>query len=285
MSRIDSLRMTGQKLLGRGRRDLKHLRQRVGSVDRAEHGPLLILGCQRSGTTMLSDVFERDAAARVHGELGSLFSSEADNHRLLPVPDVRRRIDASAAGLVVLKPLVESQRTQELLDGLGDSRAVWLYRNYADVASSNLRRFGADNGHRNLERLRHGEDGDWRADRVPSDVRSAVESLASDLEGAHDAAALFWWCRNALWFSQDLSADPRVLLCRYEDLVGDPTATVGRIYDHVGLRAPAERLGAGIHRDSVGLGEDADISGPVRDLCDEMQHALDADNTASRRPT
>ena len=259
----------------RGRLAAKHARQRLGSVDQARHRTLLIVGCQRSGTTMLSEVFERDPAARVFGELGELFSSETDNHRLRPVPTVADRIGRDPAGLVVVKPLVESQRTIDLLDGLPGSRAVWLYRDHRDVAASNLRRFGIENGRRNIRRLLANGTDDWRSDRVSPSTRATVEGLIDELDGPHDAAALFWWCRNMLWFEQDLAADPRVLLCRYETLVDAPGAVIAKIYDHLGMRRPSDRVTRAVHAGSVGRGDDTPLHPTIRSMCDDLLSRLD----------
>lgn len=274
---MTSLARLAGKTSRRARLAVKHSRQRFGSVEQARHRTLLILGCQRSGTTMLSEVFERDPAARVFGELGELFSDEPDNHRLRPLPDVAARIARDPAGLVVLKPLVESQRTHELLDALPDSRAVWLYRDHRDVAASNLKRFGVDNGRRNVERLLHGAVDDWRRDRVSAETRTTVEGLLPELDGPHDAAALFWWCRNTLWFEQRLADEPRVTLCRYEHLVQSPTDVVGGIYDRLGMRRPPAAATATIHVRSVGRGDATPLHPTIEAMCDELLARLDAD--------
>ena len=281
----ESIGSLATKARRRARRAAKHAWQKVGRVERARHRTLLILGCQRSGTTMLSEVFERDPAVRVFGELGELFSPETDNHRLLPLTEVADRLAHDPAGLVVVKPLVESQRTVELLDGLGDARAVWLYRHHRDVAASNLRRFGVDNGRRNIERLLAGDQTDWRSDRVSATTRSTVERLVDEVDGPHDAAALFWWCRNMLWFEQNLASEPRVMLCRYEDLVGDPVGVVGGIYDHLGMRRPSAAVTGAIHSDSVGKGDDTPLHPTIAALCEELLARLDDDLAARARAT
>ena len=269
------------KIARRVRLATKHARQRIGQVDQADHPVMFILGCQRSGTTMLSEAFERDPAVRVYGELGEMFSEEIANHRLRPTDDVRRRLDANHAGLSVLKPLVESQRTHELLDDFTGSRGVWLYRHFDDVASSNLRRFGVDNGQSNLDRLLSGQAGDWRADRVSDHVQDTAERLRAEIQDPHDPAAIFWWCRNALWFEQDLSAEPRVMLCRYETLVQDPLTTIHDIYDHAGMRFPGPSVIEAFHTRSVGRAGSLPLAPAIRAACDEMLARLEAAGAAA----
>ena len=94
--------------------------KRVGSRVVIDEGPkvhLLISGCQRSGTTMLSRIFDADPRAFIFDEISSL-SSHDQNERLRfnDLADVERQVMGEPAQLVVSKPLVESQRLRAVLD-------------------------------------------------------------------------------------------------------------------------------------------------------------------------
>ena len=111
---------------------------------------------------MLSEVFARDPGSDVFPEKSELSLPKSESRlRLRPLADVRRRLEKNTADLVVLKPLVESQRAGDLLDGLPNCRAVWLFRDYRDVVRSNLKMFGTDNGRRDLAAVLNDAD-DWR---------------------------------------------------------------------------------------------------------------------------
>ena len=78
---------------------------------------LFIIGCQRSGTTLMTRIFNRDFNTLVYPEHSSLSKQDkVDGLRLNPLPQVEKRIKATRFPLVVLKPLVETQNSCQLLD-------------------------------------------------------------------------------------------------------------------------------------------------------------------------
>lgn len=237
---------------------------------------LFIFGCQRSGTTMLSDLFALDPASDVYPERSRLGAEDDPLRlRLAPLGEIAERLKRNAAPLVVVKPLVESQRAAEILAHDPRWRAVWLYRDVRDVVLSNTQMFGGDNGFDDLAPILDGRP-DWRSDGLPADVVERIRDLrAAGLE-RHDAAALFWWTRNHHFFLQSLDREPRLWLCRYEDLVADPIAEMRRIYDRIGRAAPAELARNEVFQTSVGRGGKLELSAQVRALCDEMLARLDA---------
>lgn len=260
------------KIKTRARREAKHLRLRVSSVSPAPHPLLNIIGCQRSGTTMLTELLDHDRRIRVFGELGELFDDVPRSHRLRDPDFVRRRLARSGAALNVVKPLVESQRCRELIDLQEDGLALWMFRHYRDVAASNLRRFGTSNGVDNLRPIVKDSD-DWRAAGLGAETRSLVSSLFDEEMPPLDAAALFWYCRNTLWFEADLASDDRVRMCQYEQLVAEPQVMTSALYDWVELSAPSASTAGFVHARSVGKGRD-EIGDEIRSLCDAMWERL-----------
>ncbi len=202
---------------------------------------LFILGCQRSGTTLLLQIFEQDWQARTYREQSILSRPEAAL-RLREPAQVRAILRRSRAPLQVLKPLVESQHALRWLEALPGSRAVWMFRHYRSVARSNLQKFGQRNGIDDLRPIARGEAGNWRAEALPEAVRAFVREYFSEQMNPWDAAVLFWYARNALFFAQNLAEHPRVRLCRYADLVRQPQRVVPELYAWMGLPAPGPRL-------------------------------------------
>lgn len=107
---------------------------------------LFIIGCQRSGTTMMQKVFEKDLKSKVYGEFSRLSYWDPEKIRLNPMDQLKREFGKVSPPLIVLKPLVETQNIDELLGYFPESKALWMYRNYKDVAASNLINFGQKNG-------------------------------------------------------------------------------------------------------------------------------------------
>lgn len=237
---------------------------------------LFILGCQRSGTTLMSDIFDKDLNAKVYPERSPLSNQDkVDRLRLNPLPEVRRTLEASPFPLAVLKPLVESQNSCRLLDYFPGSRAIWMFRHYTDVANSNLRRFGMRNGIRNLRYIVHGPGTNWRAERLPQELRKLVTEWFSEEMNPYDAAALFWYTRNFFFFEQGLGGHPRVLTCKYDELVTSPLKTMQEIYHFIEEPFPGEHIIEEVHDSSVGKGREIPLSPEIRELCDEMWNRLE----------
>ena len=132
-----------------GRRAVKRVRHRLTSTDKDATRTLLIFGCQRSGTSLLTKVFERDGRTRVFNEFSALASpDDPEGLRLddVDVDVVRLRLSRCREPLIVAKPLVESQRLDTLLRQLDNASALWIFRDYRDVVSSNITRWGISNG-------------------------------------------------------------------------------------------------------------------------------------------
>ena len=196
-----------------------------------------ILGCQRSGTTLLQHIFEEDWNAQVYREVSAL-SRAPGEHRLQPPEGLRDIFARQRAPLIVLKPLVESQHAAALLEAFPEGRAVWMLRHYRSVASSNLRKFGMRNGIDDLRPIVSEERGNWRAENFPEAVRAFIRERFSEDMPPYEAAVLFWYSRNALFFAQGLENHPRVRLCRYRDLVVAPEACTRSLYAWLGRPWP-----------------------------------------------
>lgn len=246
---------------------------------------LLIFGCQRSGTTMLQHTFlGRSRRILILGEHDNrLVCADPERIKWRPLPEVAAQIRRLPFELVVAKPLVESHRVLQILDVLPTARAIWLLRSYRDVALSNIRKFGLANGFNDIRRVMEGSAADWRrAGASDYTIRTLADLRRLDLTSL-DAAALFWWARNRLFYEQNLQCDRRVLVLRYEALLRDPDSCLVRVRGHVGfehdLRSPVNRIRGKRHPPA------APLSAPVEALCAELWSefgTLDGDGSAAR---
>src|SRR5690606_13213118 len=205
---------------------------RVSFVPRPEPANkryLFIFGCQRSGTTLLTHILEREPNAKVNGEHSRLSSRDtAEALRLNPIPEVAAELEGSKYALTAAKPLVESQNAGRLLKAIPGLKAIWLFRRFADVASSDLKLFGLRNGIDNLRPIARNDTGDWRAENVRAATREVIAAHFREDMNPFDAAALFWYARNVLYFEQGLDEEPSVLLVSYEELVARPVEQMQR---------------------------------------------------------
>lgn len=259
----------------RFRRFSKRLYQSVRwrALDRPK--VLLIVGCQRSGTTLMTSLFDADRDCRVFNVYSVLSSIRKGRIRLNPLPDVAAVLSRVPAPLVVANPLVETQRVRTLLNYFPNSKALFMYRRYTDVASSDLRKFGLRNAIDNIRPIASGNTHDWRSAGATPAVRAQISRFFSESMNPNDAAALFWFARNQLYFDLELAKHKETLLCRYEHLASDPAGVMRRIYDFVGLPCPDPSHTQQLHCGSLPKGENLELLPEVRALCEQLQARLD----------
>jgi Sulfotransferase domain len=236
---------------------------------------VLIVGLQRSGTNLLVRGLERDPRFQVYNE----------NHRtafsrfqLRPDPVIRQLVERSRQPYVLFKPLCDSHRTADLLDGLGldpAPRAIWAYRSVDGRARSAVAKFG-DTNLRMLRELAAGGGQDrWEAQRLSPDSLQLIASIDWAARSPHDAAAMFWYVRNRLYFELGLAERPDVLLVSYDAMLADPRAEMGRICRFLDLPFDG-RLVAHVEGRRGGGDARLDLDPRIQERCDELAAQLDA---------
>jgi hypothetical protein len=281
------MRHSLREIRERARRRALRLRNRtyhaVRTTPPAERRTIMVVGCQRSGTTLMLQVFDEDVRCRSFPEFSALSGVGENGIRLRPLPEVKAHLEQLRAPITVLKPLVESQHTPRLLEGLPNARAVWMFRGFESVAVSNVTYFGRDNPGRDLRLLLTNEPPNWRGELVPEEVHAVVEKHYAPDMSPYDAAALFWWARNRLFFDLGLDERPDVFLCEYEALVAAPRQVMRSIYEFCGLDPPARDTTRRIHSKARDRGSSSVIGSEVKSLCEEL-HARLADCTRAAQP-
>ena len=267
---------------------IKLVYQKILLPQPKEQAILFIVGCQRSGTSMMNRIFTQDFQVSVYRESSVLSSDDngtpEDPTKLLRLnsPDkLAKSFSQNKAPFIVLKPLVESQNILQLLSDFPQAKALWMYRNYQDATRSFVNRFQPEGetstGVRDLRYIVRGNKRNWRAQNTPESVRSTVIQYFSEDMDAYDASALFWWVRNRLFLELNLQANARILLCRYEDLVSKPEATMSKIYRFVGVPCNLNpNFAQDIDRNSLGKGSSIQLSPEIEQLCDELLEQLDS---------
>ena len=258
------------------RRALALVKRSARSIIRArrkERRVLLIFGCQRSGTTMLQQTF-LDRSWRV------LILEEHDHRLVGPTPGpeettwqeystVMGRIRRLPFEVVAAKPLVESASATALMDAAGAVKAVWMIRRYPEVAQSNVNRFGTDNPYRDLQPICSRDATDWRYRGVTEEAWETVTSLLNRRLTPFDAAALFWWTRNQLYFDQRLWEDDRIRILRYERACNQPDEVIRSLSDHIGLALPIDSIAPRVRARSLPA-ETTELDPEVDRLCRKL---------------
>ncbi|MFI6067176.1 hypothetical protein ACIA47_18240 [Micromonospora sp. NPDC051227] len=238
--------------------------------------PVYLVGLQRSGTNMLVRGLDAAGEVEVRNENDSTLFRR---FQLRPDPVLTATLHRSRHAYVLVKPLCESHRVDELLalPGVTPGRALWVYRDVDDRARSEVAKFGDAN----LRALRAIADGSigrrWQGQRLDADTIELIRVHDPQRLDPHSGAALFWYVRNSLFFQLGLDRRADVLLCRYESLVTDPAAQLRRLcafldfpyhprlHAHI---APRTSHGAAGHRRLP-------IDPRVRARCDELTDRLD----------
>jgi hypothetical protein len=233
----------GEPLFRRRARAL--VKRSARSIVRArpdERHVVLIFGCQRSGTTMLQQTFfDRSWRVLILEEhdrrlVGS--GSGPEETTWQEYSTVMGRIRRLPFEVVAAKPLVESASATALMDAAGAVKAVWMLRRYPGVARSNVSRFGTDNPYRDLQPIRSRDALDWRYRGASEETWETVTALMNRRLTPFDAAALFWWTRNQLYFDQHLREDGRIRILRYERACNEPDQVIRSLSDHIGVALP-----------------------------------------------
>lgn len=264
----------------------KEVRNRLPGRGRLPSRALFVLGCQRSGTTILVDTLDKDWRVKTFSEFSgvnrpaagrrpwSVRSQSRYSIRMKPLDEVAAKLERCPHPLVVLKPLVESQKAPAILHAIDRAVCVWVFRHYRDVARSNIKLFSPEVTRYNLEPIVREQSDSWRAELVPDDVRELIVRHYSPDMNPSDGAALFWLARNRLFFDLELARDGRVMPFRYEDFVADPERSLTRLYRHAGIAFPGPRIAEGIHPSSVGLGRELELSPEIGRACEELWSEL-----------
>ena len=235
--------------------------------------PVFVVGVQRSGTNMLVRGLERAPAFEVRNE-----NDEAAFSRFLLRDDatIRGLVERSGHAYVLFKPLCDSHRIGELLDGLGTKspgRAIWAFRDVDGRVRSAVAKFGGE-GLRALREVAAGRTDVWQAGGLSGERLAQLRSFDLERFTPESAAALFWYLRNSLYFDLGLDRRSDVLLASYGRFVEDPEASMRRICDFVGVGYGSEMVA---HVDARAVAAPrVDVDAEVRALCDELTARLTA---------
>jgi hypothetical protein len=237
--------------------------------------PILLVGLQRSGTNMITRGLDRAPEVEVHNENDR---RAFVRFRLRPEPVIRSIVEASPHAFVLFKPLCDSHRVLQLLEGLGTPahpRAIWAYRGFEGRVRSSLAKFG-DSNLRALRRIGDGTGGRlWQAGGLSESSLELIRTYTRDGLTAASASALFWFVRNSLYFELGLDRRPDVVLASYDSMVQEPEHTMDALCRFLDMRFRPQLVHGIETRRAVP--HELDIDPHIRKRCESLQEALDDD--------
>ena len=93
-----------------------------------------------------------------------------------------------------------------------------------------------------------------------------------------ECACLFWYARNTHFFSQDLMANSRVYMWKYEQLVFQPEKMFKKLSGDIDVMFPQYDYESLIYQDSANKHQDIELSPEIDALCKEMWQNLEKAN-------
>jgi len=241
-----------------------------------ERTPVFIVGLQRSGTTMLMNIFHLHPETEVLDEASD--SRSFFDFRIRDVQTVRQVIEESHYRFPCFKIIADSHILPSILDALSNPKVLWMYREPGCNAASRLVKFPQGTAAiRAVCANRPG--GGWFAEGVSPAVARRLRELDFSGFADFDYACLVWWVRNQLYFEMGLDSDPRVRLLRYETLVGQPEPTMRALFDWTGMGWSKTSMRF-VHARSMKRSNLPRLDPQVEALCGDLLQRLDAEHAA-----
>ncbi len=233
-----------------------------------------IVGCQRSGTTMLGRILDEmmEIDHFPEGDPRAFF----DEIRIRDGAVRDRLLSRSTAVCAVFKPICESHRVLELMADHPNSRAIWIFRHWKDVVNSvvNVKRWGDQRLHVIRDLPAGTGDWGWRHEGISDECRADVTPFVRPDLTYPEAVALFWYVRNRIYFDQQLDRRTDVLPVKYEELVTQPQTEFKRICEFLGAAFQPEAV-ATIHARSINKEACPVQHTGITQLCDDMYERLE----------
>ena len=236
--------------------------------------PVFVVGVQRSGTNMLLRGLESSPEIEAHNEDDA---KAFRRFRLRSNEEIAAIVHRSRHAFVLFKPLCDSHRVSELLDGLrtpSAGKAIWIYRRYEDRARSAVATFGTNNLDVLRELAAGGGRDRWQAQGLSSESWELIRSADYEHLSPEGAASLFWYVRNAMYFEHGLHDRPDVTLVSYDAFVDNPGGTMESICRFLDFSYSPRLVKHVEHRPRRGR-DTLSLPEPIRNRCEELQRRLD----------
>lgn len=258
----------------RTNRFVKSCRQRLLLNIKGPTKFALVVGCQRSGTTMLSNILGRSSYILTYGETTPPFMRR--DFRISDDKTILKALQKSTAQLVVAKPICDAQNTDRLLEKIEHSKAIWIYRHYHDVVNSSLKKFQGQYDRMGWFANEEWEKLDWRVERVNKSHQLILlmQSLYGQGATRADAAALMWALRTGLYLDLNLDQNDSVMLVKYESLVTQTTEQIREICEFLGI-VHEDKLVSTVHSRSIAKNSAPELHPSVEKVCERLQSQLD----------
>lgn len=242
--------------------------------------PVFVMGCQRSGTTMLMDVFELNFNTLVYNESDT--KAFEGSYRIIGFEHLQNLVNNSNFEFTVFKPLADSHRIDEFIEFFPECQVLWVYRNYKDMVNSSVVKWGRQKENSIRVLGRGAEVTDWFGEGLTDSIISVVHQVYRDDFSDHDCTALWWWCRNKIALEKKIYKKDNVLLVNYDNLVTEPGQELIEISRFLAAKRSLSPKGY-VHAKSINRREFPEINVNVRELCKDLTDELEKIRITKRK--
>lgn len=227
------------------------------------------MGCGRSGTTMMINIFHRDHRVDALDENNPKIAKDY----MLDFDKIPEAISTSKAPVIVMKPILNSFDASDLLKTYSKSKIIWMVRDYRDMVASSMKKFGTIVSGYMKDLVLDGKGNNWLTLGIPPETLRIISTLDTLHFTPSDWMALVWWSVNRTVILDRLFECERLLLINYEAMVSSPESTLKSVFDFVGLKYQKKAIKY-IHAASIGKGAHIELHPQVEGLCQDLGSAL-----------
>lgn len=232
--------------------------------------PVFIFGKQRSGTTMLMNVFHLHPDIEVFDERRK--SKAFFKFRIRDFRIIQNLVNKSRFEFICFKPVVDSHLIKNFISHFPDGKFIWMYRDYKDNANSAIRKFP----HATLaikQICRNEESNHWIQEGITQNTATILRDIYSDQFSEFDFACLIWWIRNRIVIEQNLVTIPNLKIIKYEDIVSNSNEDFNKLFHFIGMKT-YNKVYSFVHTKSISKNSYPNLSTSVENLCDDLYEKL-----------
>lgn len=231
--------------------------------------PVFIMGCGRSGTSMMVRMFEFDDRVETLAEN----NPKIQNNYMLIKENIEKVITNCKAPIIVSKPILNSFEASMLLQQYPLLKIIWMQRNYKDMAASSVKKFGPVVSDYMKQLVQNKRGDNWLSRGMPDETLEILRNIETSDLNHHDWMCLVWWSVNRTIIIDRLYQDNRFIFIQYEQLVLDPVSVIDSLFQRIEFTYNP-KIAKYINPSSLGKGKDISIQPVVQDMCDQLTSEL-----------
>jgi len=235
--------------------------------------PVFLVGCGRSGTSMLVWQMEKSWQVELYNED---HPAAFDVYRLREFEVIEALVQRSQAPFTLLKPILDTVQTPTLLSHFPGSKAIFAFRYYTDVINSSLKKFGTYNRINHVRGWMEEDFAEFAVAPPPVETQAFIRSLWQEDLSPQEGAALYWLFYNRLYYDLGLNEDGRVHLVCYEQLVTEPRIQFEAIVSFLGAEFE-EQMVEGIFASSINKNDAPILNEQIQTACDQLYEQMTQD--------